>query len=278
VLRTKSGHRPTVQSLAQHFVLGLFAGLLIKELGVFELGGITAVLLVVFVCGLVGLGMDSVGLGRWLAPFDLVLLGVLLVIATTPAIVAPARRWVRNDPLPRTPVDAVVVLTGGLTADSSLGTAGTERLLSGLDLVRAGVAPRIVTTRVRGIFHGRVINTDAGQRRLVHLAGLDSVWTVVDSVPSTRGEALRTAQLLFPSGKRTVAVVTSPMHTRRACATFEGVGFKVTCVAAKGLQFSIVNSMSQEDRLDAFREYVYEHVGMLKYRMKGWLPKAAASS
>jgi uncharacterized SAM-binding protein YcdF (DUF218 family) len=105
---------------------------------------------------------------------------------------------------------------------------------------------------------------------LVHLAGVDSIWTVLDSVVSTRHEAERAAASLPPSN-RTIIVVTSPMHTRRACATFEKVGFRVYCMPAEERLWITRHPELPRDRVPAFRMYLYERVGWLKYRWKGWI-------
>ncbi|MDB4877511.1 MAG: hypothetical protein JWM41_3957 [Gemmatimonadetes bacterium] len=248
-----------------------------QQLGFLDVLGLSTSQGMVVLCAIIAVGIGFLGAGAWLVGVDLVLFAVYLVIALTPAMSGPAARWVRDDPASSAPADAVIVLSGGLTPDSSLGTSGTERLLSGLELVRAGVAPRIVTTRVTQRLGGRQISSDPGQRRLIGLAGMDSAWSMVDSVHSTRDEAMQVARLLRPAAGRSIVVVTSAMHTRRACAVFEGVGFHVRCVAARGLQNTTRRPISPDDRLEAFREYLYEHLGMLKYRWKGWIKPGPAT-
>jgi uncharacterized SAM-binding protein YcdF (DUF218 family) len=262
---------PSRRALAQNLILGAFAGFLFRELGFLDAAGFLDPTLVIVCCALAGAAVSFVRVGTWLTALDVLLLAVYLMIAVTPMVGGTARSWVRSDPPLAQPAAAVVVLSGGLTADSSLGAAGTERL-AGLELVRAGAAPRLVTSRVTSRFGRRIVSSDAGQRRLVALAGLDTAaWSRVDSVHSTRDEALHVARLLQPAAGRSIVVVTSAMHTRRACATFEGVGFRVRCVAARGLENTTRSPASDSDRLEAFRELLYERIGMLKYRWKGWV-------
>lgn len=194
---------------------------------------------------------------------------LLLSISSTPVVGALTRGWVRADPI-HSPIDAVVVLSSNVKSDSLLDASGTERLLSAIEVQRATHAPRLITTRVRSIYDGKTLSTDPGQRRLLALAGADTGWTIADSVGSTRDEAMRAARLLLPSAKR-IAVVTSPLHTNRACATFEGVGFVVTCVPAREIARVTTHPGSPDDRLAAFRSYLYERLGMIKYRWKGWI-------
>jgi uncharacterized SAM-binding protein YcdF (DUF218 family) len=178
---------------------------------------------------------------------------------------------VRIDKLPADTLDAVIALSAGVKSDSALNAPAADRLISALELMRDGHGRRLVTTRQRDVKGVRVIDSDRDQRRLISLASLDGVWTVVDSVHTTRDEAVRTAALLLPTGARSIIVVTSPLHTRRACAVFEAVGFRVYCQAARERDFVTIHPTANRDRLAALRAYGYEVMGVLKYRMKGWL-------
>jgi hypothetical protein len=63
------------------------------------------------------------------------------------------------------------------------------------------------------------------------------------------------------------------MHTRRACAVFEAVGFRVVCQASRERDFVTDHPIGNRDRLAAVRAYGYEVMGMIKYRAKGWLSR-----
>src|SRR5258708_38198189 len=95
-----------------------------------------------------------------------------------------AKQWVRDDGPPARR-DAIVVLSGYVQPDSALNATATERLLSGIELYRAGIAPRIVTSHVQiddaGVFRTSTID----QQRLLDLGGVTAGWTEVDSVSST---------------------------------------------------------------------------------------------
>ena len=90
------------------------------------------------------------------------------------------------------------------------------------------------------------------------LAGLENHWLNVDSVYTTRDEAVRVSAALPSARAQRIVVVTSPMHTRRACAAFEEVGFAVTCVAARLRVFAARNPIGSYDRLQVFQSYLYE--------------------
>jgi len=71
---------------------------------------------------------------------------LLLVVAYTPIIVAPAKSFIRNDPLPDH-ADAIMVLSAGVSDDGMISPAAVDRLIKGLQLLRRGVAPLIVVSR-----------------------------------------------------------------------------------------------------------------------------------
>jgi len=181
--------------------------------------------------------------------------------------------WVRSDADSAASVAAIVVLSSGVQSDTALDPPGADRLIMGLQRMHERAAPRLLTTTAIVTRDGERLSTLPDERRLVHLAGLDSAWTALDSVGNTHDEALRAAAALHasPSSPQTVAVVTSPMHTRRACAAFEKAGFRVICVPARERDHDTWHPATPEDRLAAWRVYLYERLGWVKYRWKGWV-------
>src|SRR5262249_47973481 len=196
---------------------------------------------------------------------------VYVAVAYTPIMSRLAPRWVRSDPIPAA-ADAIVVLSAAVLSDSALNVNGTERLLAGLELFQRGVAAPLFTPPVETDSPGGRRSSTPDQARLIALAGATAGWTVLDSVADTRDEALQTAAKLG-KGARRIVLVTSPMHTRRACATFEMVGFTVACYPARGRYASTWRPLVARDRIAAFADYIYEGLGMVKYRWKGWVPR-----
>jgi uncharacterized SAM-binding protein YcdF (DUF218 family) len=195
---------------------------------------------------------------------------VLGVLAFTPLMRRPVNALVRSDPLPAA-LDAVVVLSGGVSSDGHLKPMAADRLLSGLSLVRRGVAPLLILSRDRWRDGAAEVTTDADQQRLIALLAPTPRLIVVDSVFSTRDEAMRIRALADSLGVRRVAVVTSPTHTYRACATFEKVGFAVTCVPSESREVALRGQRLVSDRVRAFQLWLYEIAGIAKYRANGWI-------
>jgi uncharacterized SAM-binding protein YcdF (DUF218 family) len=180
---------------------------------------------------------------------------VLAVIALGYAVF-DSHRWPRDDHPASLPRNSTVIVLNGGTRDSLLGVFSLDRLLTGLELVKRTDSARLVTTRT--IYHG--VSSDADQRHLVALAGLTDRWTILDTVRTTHEEALR-LRAKFPQ-LTSVVVVTSPMHTRRACAVFEKLGLQVTCVASYYRNRSLYNDLSQ---------YGYERMAWMLYKHRDWI-------
>lgn len=249
---------------------GALAGFFLAAFGLREiLGGVPDADIVLYGLAL-GFLVGLVG-GRWVMLAISGLLAVTyFVIGNTPIMGRVAAKWVRSDPLPAS-ADAIVVLSATVLADTTLNVEGTERLLSGLELFERGISTRLFTTKVEVGYPQGVLTSIPDQQRLVKLANAQAGWTVLQDTHSTRDEALQAAVKL-PNGARSIVVVTSPMHTRRACATFEAVGFKVTCYPARTREHGTWTPVDTADRLAAFADYLYERLGMIKYRWKHWLP------
>ena len=196
------------------------------------------------------------------------------IVAMTPFVTTllPTSSLVRRDPLPKSGVDAVVVLSAGITADSLLAPEALDRLLTGLALMRDTVAPTLVVTEPRRSHSG--ITTAGDQARVRSLVARPFPMLMVNAVYTTRDEAVNSWKLLGPRGATRVAVVTSPLHTRRACATFEQVGFTVYCVPAISRVYSVTAADNGTDRLIVFREWLYERMAWLEYRSRNWVSKA----
>lgn len=199
---------------------------------------------------------------------------VVAIVAYTPVIERPVRSLVRRDPPPGVPPGAVVVLGADVTTDSLLYGQGLDRLLSGLELVKRGAAPVLVIPGNTREERGRRVPATPDQLRLIALAGVaGSTILVSDSVYSTRDEAVRAQELLRPRGIRRVYLVTSPAHTGRACRTFERAGLTVTCTpsVSRDVPFTPGALYRAEDRLAAFRWWLYEQAAFAYYHARGWI-------
>ncbi len=195
---------------------------------------------------------------------------IVLVIIYTPVVSALAGPLVRRDRLPAR-VDAIAALSQGLTPEGRMRSASLDRLLSALALAREGKAGAVLVSVEGRPYGGRPVSDSVDRRGIVAAFPVPAEVIFVDSVSSTRTEALRMRQVAWPRGWRVIAVVTSPLHSRRACATFEAVGFRVVCVPAASRENVLPGADGPRDRLRTFRSWLYETFAAPTYRSRGWI-------
>ena len=193
----------------------------------------------------------------------------LITVAYTPLFIAPARSFIRADPLPPS-ADAVVVLSAGVTPDGFLHQQGLDRLLKGLALVRRGVAPTLLLTREERDVNDKKVTAAADQDSLAALAGVANIISTPLEA-STHDEALAVKKIAVKAGWKRIVLVTSPFHTRRACATFEHVGLTVSCTPSDSRDIAVKSLDFPDDRIEAFSMLIYELAATLQYRRLGWL-------
>jgi uncharacterized SAM-binding protein YcdF (DUF218 family) len=243
--------------------IGLLAAVLVELLGV-PLGplGQPVLLAILGVIAGVTVGVRHAWtIAAWLAVAVAIFVGTIVY---TPMVDGSIERWVRSDGVPPDQVDAVVVLSAGVTREGRIASVGLERLAHGLMVARVTHARLLVTTNPEGSPQG-----DA--REIVAALGDTNSWREIGPVGSTRDEATRLAELFSPASGRRVAVVTSPLHSRRSCATFEAVGFRVICLPNPGRSYPFHELSAGTPRWRAFRDLVYERLAMMKYRSRGWV-------
>jgi uncharacterized SAM-binding protein YcdF (DUF218 family) len=218
---------------------------------------------------LAGLIVFLTRFGRMLAWIEALLLILLVVIAYTPVINGAARALIRQDPVPAH-ADAVVVLSAGVTVDGFLQGQGLDRLLTGLALVKRGAAPLLIVTREDRNLGDRTVSTAADQDSLIALAGIVK-FVATQLEASTHDEAMAVKRIADQGGWRRIILVTSPFHTRRACATFEHVGLVVTCTPSDSRDIAVHSLKSPRDRVGAFSMWIYELAATLQYKRHGWV-------
>ena len=199
-----------------------------------------------------------------------IIAAICIAVAYTPVVAALARPLIRRDAVP-TGVDAVAVLSMGLTPDGMMRSETLDRLLTGLSLAKGGLAPVLLISREQRNFTGELVSDSADVRNVATLANPTARVIFVDSVVTTRTEAIRMGAIARANHWSTLAVVTSPMHTRRACATFEAVGLRVVCVPAAVRGSGLYPGANAEDRLRAFRSWLYEVFASSSYKSRGWI-------
>lgn len=226
----------------------------------------------IVLCAVIGL---AIGVSHWRGVLLVILqlaAAVVLVIALSPVSNTIARYWVRSDPQSHSPLDAVIVLSAGLNPDTTISSDALDHLIAGLEIVRSGQSRVLVTTTTQAIYPTGLVSSQVDQSRIVDLIRTGAEWIRTPPGASTHDEALQSAKLLLPKGLRHVAVVTSPMHSKRACRTFEAAGFLVLCRPARLREVgSLPVEPDPRGRLSIFGQWVYEVSAMTEYSIRGWL-------
>ncbi|MDW8482482.1 MAG: YdcF family protein [Meiothermus sp.] len=171
--------------------------------------------------------------------------------------------------------DLIVVLGGGMHCGAGeLEASSLARLEKGLELWRAGYAPRLTLSDTVGEIFGSAGCPSLGRvalervRALYGEAGPEVV--LLPKMRTTRTEALAVAKLVRDRGYRRVLLVTTPTHSRRAVAAFRKLGLEVWSVPSSEPRFDMALP-TPADRLQALTPIVREYLGLLKYSLQGWL-------
>lgn len=193
-------------------------------------------------------------------------LGVLwLAVCFTPLTAWLAQGLVRRDPVQ--PADAVFVLGSRLQTDNEPGPEAASRLWRSLELLAQDQAPRLILSE-QPPPAGRY---EPIARAWMAALRLDRELLTVGPITSTRQEAAAVAALCRARGFERLLVVTSPTHTRRACAAFEREGLSVVCVPAVETRFDLDRLAYPGDRVKAFGAVMHERLGLWLYQRRGWL-------
>lgn len=197
---------------------------------------------------------------------------LILGIALTPISSYLGEHWVRRDTPPTGSVDAVIALSGSLNPDTTISGEALDHLITALELIHSRRSRVLVTTTKAVLFPSGAVNSYADQSRILTLFPEGIEWLRTSPTVSTHDEALKAANILLPQGLTHVAVIASPMHSRRACETFERAGFSVACVPARlrGLG-GLPVSPGPRERLAIFGDLIYESSALVEYSLRGWL-------
>ena len=250
-------------------VLGLTIMQLADALGVWNAAGVTP-FTARAVCMLFGAAVATSARGASLWLVSGLLTTTLLLVSYTPLATPLATPFVRRDAAgPRAP-DALLILSGRVTSDGRVTGPAVERVISGFQQARRLNIPNVALSVVADDADPSVESSERDQRELAALMAPTVALHFVRNVHSTRDEALAFAALGRTRGWRHVVLVTSPLHSRRACAAVEQTGLSVRCVPAAGREYALSRLDRPENRRLAFADVVYEAAATLLYRLRGW--------
>jgi len=191
-------------------------------------------------------------------------LGLLwLVVAFTPVTSWMAQGLVRRDPL--VDADAIVVLGSNIQPDDDLSATAMSRLVHALELLAEGRAPRLVLTEIRPPAGS---HAKAARALMSHLRVAGEL-IAVGPVRDTRDESREVARLFGERGFKSLILVTSPTHTRRAALAFERQGLVVVASPSVETLFDLEALDEPDDRIKAFGPLLHERLGLWLYGVRG---------
>lgn len=259
--RLKSRGSPIVrESATVGIAVGAVAGFLVRDLAVESLASLW------FFGALAGFLLWR---SRLRLAFLFATVGLALawsVVALTPVAAELGKGLVRRDPLQK--ADAVFVFASRLQADGDPTPTALSRLVHGLELLSEGWAPRLILSELPP---PAASYTGVARDKMRALGVTGEVFRVGPAT-RTRDEAQLVATLCHEKGWKRLLVVTSPTHSRRACAALEHEGLVVLSSPATETQFDLQTFDRPVERLLAFRAILHERVGLWYYGWMGWIP------
>jgi uncharacterized SAM-binding protein YcdF (DUF218 family) len=195
-----------------------------------------------------------------------------------------------SETLPK--ADAIIVLGGGTQQQlpprpfQEVGEAG-DRMIYAAHLYREGVAPMVIVSGARGPLSnpGEIPESEAMAQLLVFF-GVPREAIILESVSkNTYENAVETAVLLREHNLTDLVLVTSAMHMPRSVAIFlkqeldpipAPTDFLVTesdwdYYTQPRIEVQVLNLLPQADHLDVTSRALKEVLGMVVYRLRGWL-------
>jgi uncharacterized SAM-binding protein YcdF (DUF218 family) len=190
---------------------------------------------------------------------------VWTAVAYTPLCELLARGLPRQDEMG--PAEAVYVFGSGVQDDGELNSRAMTRTLHGLELIARGLAPRLIISELPE----PTDHVEPATRRLMKDLNIEAEVLVVAPVWNTHEEAVAVGALCRERGWRRVLAVTSPYHSRRACASIERQGVEVICTPAVETNFNVQKLLGADERIRAFSHIMHERLGLWVYHRRGWV-------
>ena len=194
-------------------------------------------------------------------------------------------------PLTTMPQADAIVILGGCTKPATPPRPWVEvseegdRVLYGAKLYREGKAPRVILSGGRIDWKGGGPAESDDMAQLIETMGVPKTAILQDPTSlNTYENAVNVKQIMQSQGIRRILLVTSAMHMPRSLLIFQHLGmdaipaptdFNTTDRDEQALQGSaaaiVLNALPETDRLQQMTRALKEYLGIIVYRLKGWL-------
>ncbi len=186
--------------------------------------------------------------------------------------------------------DAIVVLGGGTRSqayprpDVDFTDAG-DRVWYGATLYHAGKAPKIIVTGGRIAWRGSGTPESEDLTKLLVTMGVPKTDIIPESESyNTRDNAVNVKKILQQQQFKTILLVTSAMHMPRSMAIFKHLGIKAIAAPTdyrisqlevdepnRQTESAILSFLPDEERFVHTTQAIREYIGILVYKLRGWL-------
>jgi uncharacterized SAM-binding protein YcdF (DUF218 family) len=191
--------------------------------------------------------------------------GAILILAFTPLTRYLLKPLLIKEDLRQ--ADVIVVLGGGIDKGRYLTLVSSHRLVRGTQLYYEGMAKKIIFSGGVpphvGVAEGAVLAQEA---RRLNIAPEDIL--IEKKSRRTYEQAVEIKKITEPRRWKSLLLVTSCSHMKRAVHVFEQAGFKVYPAPTDPLEKYAHRPL---DRLVLFGRIVHEYGAMIYYWGRGWI-------
>ena len=180
--------------------------------------------------------------------------------------------------------DVIIVLAGGAYPDGTLSSLSNERIIQGISLFKMGYAPRLMiigssinsTTRkftdafAESSDNSRISAVDSMvMKDLAVRIGIRENDIIVETTSTHTYENLKkAAALMHENNLRTSLLVSSGIHIYRVSRIAKNLGMNFSPAHTPNYTIYRTGAM---DRLNLFYETSWEFMGLIIYKIKGWI-------
>ncbi len=190
---------------------------------------------------------------------------IVLVIAFTPLTGYMVKPLEVKEDIRK--ADVIVVLSGGIDKGRYLSPASSQRMVRGAQLYFEGRAKKILFSG--GIPPKNVVAEAAVMAQEAKRLNIPAEDILVERrSQSTHEKVVEVKKITEALRWKSLILVTSYSKMKRSLMAFEYAGFKVYPAPADPYE---KNADGPLERLSLFRELIHEYVGIIYYKIRGWV-------
>jgi uncharacterized SAM-binding protein YcdF (DUF218 family) len=172
-----------------------------------------------------------------------------------------------NAAAPLAPADAIVVFAGGVGESGKAGGGTQERLQRAIDMYKAGYASHLVLSSgyVYSFPEADLMRSAAIQEGVPPAA-----ISLEQRATDTHENVIYVDRIVRERGWRSLLLVTSPYHTRRALLVWRKAAPDVRVIPAPPLKSQFYDHV-RGATLDQIRSLLHEYLAIAGYWTRGWI-------